>query len=230
MVLWVWLAVYRKIQQHYFHSRIYIYIEQIIFIQPQRNIRSFNTFIQLQLKLFFFNIKISIQLLYLKFPDIPNVYSFERSAHWPGGLLGCVVKMASDEDRLTQIVREWVRNEMAQQRSRSASNASLLSRIRNLISNATRWASREAAGAALSAVEASFEAELPTQHSGVFQTTRKRSASTWNHPWPFKKDKSKNVKPEFHPMHPGIICNRCYFVVSLNKTLFEMSEVAFAQI
>ena len=76
--------------------------------------------------------------------------------------------MGSDEDRLTQIVRECVRNEMALQRSRSASNASLLSRIRNLISNATRSASREAAGAALSAVEASFEAELPTQHSGVF--------------------------------------------------------------
>ena len=186
-------------------------------------------FIQLELKLFSFNKKISIQLLYLKFPVIPNVYSFERSAHRPG-LLGCVVKMASDEDRLTQIVRECVRNEMALQRSGSASNASLLSRIRNLISNATRQASREAEGAALSEVKASFEAELPTQHSGVFQTTRKRSASTWNHPWPFKKDKSKNCKPEFHPMHPGIICNRCYFVVSLNRTLFEMSEVAFAQI
>ena len=69
-------------------------------------------FIQLELKLFSFNKKISIELLYLKFPDIPNVYSFERSAHRPG-LLGCVVKMASDEDRLTQIVRECVRNEMA---------------------------------------------------------------------------------------------------------------------
>ena len=93
-----------------------------------------------------------------------------------------------------------------------------------------RQAAREAAGAALSAVEASFEAELPTQHSVVCQTTRKRSASTSNHPWPFKKDKSKNVKPEFHPIHPGIICNRCYFVVSLNRKLFEMFEVAFAQI
>ena len=167
--------------------------------------------------------------MYLKFPGIPNIYSFERSTHRPG-LLGCVVKMASDEDRLTQIVRECVRNVMALQRSRSASNASLLSRTRNIISNATRSASRKAAGAAFWAVEASFKALVPTQHSGVFQTTRKRSASTSNHPWTFKKDESKNVKPEFHPVRPGIICNRCYFVVCLNRTLFEMFEVAFAPI
>ena len=55
---------------------------------------------------------------------------------------------------------------MALQRSGSASNASLLSRTRNLISNAARSASREVAGAARSAMEASFEAEVPTQHSG----------------------------------------------------------------
>ena len=109
--------------------------------------------------------------------------------------------MASDEDRLTQIVRECVRNEMALQRSGSGSNASLLSRTRNLISNAARSASREAAGAP-SPAQASFEAEaeVPTraQHSGGFQTG-KRPASTWNHPWRFKKGKSKNVKQEFHP-------------------------------
>ena len=56
---------------------------------------------------------------------------------------------------------------MALQRSGSASNASLLSRTRNLISKAARSASREAVGADRSAVEASFEAEVPTQHSGV---------------------------------------------------------------
>ena len=53
---------------------------------------------------------------------------------------------------------------MALQRSGSASNASLLSRTRNLISNAARSASREVAGAARSAMEASFEAEK-FQHS-----------------------------------------------------------------
>ena len=109
-----------------------------MFIQLQLKLfSSTQMFIQLELKLFSFNKKISIQLLYLKFPDIPNVYLFERSTHRPS-LLRCVVKMASDEDRLTQIVRECVRNEMALQRSGSASNASLLSRIRNRISNATR--------------------------------------------------------------------------------------------
>ena len=60
------------------------------------------------------------------------------------------------------------KSEMALQRPGSASHASLLSRTRNLISNATRSASREAAGAARSAVKASFEAEaeFPKQHSG----------------------------------------------------------------
>ena len=82
----------------------------------------------------------STQLLYLKFPDIPNVYLFERSTHRPS-LLRCVVKMATEEDRLTQIVRECVRNEMTLQRSRSASNASLLSRTLNPISmRPDRWA------------------------------------------------------------------------------------------
>ena len=48
--------------------------------------------------------------------------------------------------------------------------------------------------------EAEAEAEVPTraQHSGGFQTG-KRPASTSNHPWRFKKGKSKNVKQEFHP-------------------------------
>ena len=40
--------------------------------------------------------------MYLKFPNIPNVYSFERSTHRPG-LLGCVVKMASDEATTIEI-------------------------------------------------------------------------------------------------------------------------------
>ena len=53
--------------------------------------------------------------------------------------------MASDEDRLIEIVRECVRNEMALQRSESGSgsNASLLSRTRNLFSNTATSASRE---------------------------------------------------------------------------------------
>ena len=60
-----------------------------------------------------------------------------------------------------------MKSEMALQRSGSASIASLLSRKRNLISNATRSASREAAGVACSTVKASFEAQakVPTQHS-----------------------------------------------------------------
>ena len=49
--------------------------------------------------------------------------------------------MATEEDRLTKIVRECVRNEMALKRSESASNASLLSRTLNLISmRPDRWA------------------------------------------------------------------------------------------
>ena len=78
----------------------------------------------------------------------------------------CSVRMASDEDRLIEIVREFVQNEMALQRSGSGSgsgsgsNASLLSRTRNLISNVSRSASREAAA---SPVQASFEAEVPTR-------------------------------------------------------------------
>ena len=53
--------------------------------------------------------------------------------HQPS-LLRCVVKIATEEDRLTQIVRECVRNEMALKRSGSVSNASLLSRTRKVIS------------------------------------------------------------------------------------------------
>ena len=74
----------------------------------------------------------------------------------------CSVKMASDEDRLTEIVRECVQNEMALQRSGSGSNVSLLSRTRNPTSNAARSASREAAA---SPVQASFEAEVPTREA-----------------------------------------------------------------
>ena len=67
--------------------------------------------------------------------------------------------MASDENRLIKIVRECVRNEMALQRSESGSesNASLLSRTRNLILNTARSGSREAAA---SLVQASFESEV----------------------------------------------------------------------
>ena len=178
-----------------FHSRIYIYIQQIKFIQLQRHILPLNTNIihSTSTQTIFIQQK---KLLYLKFSDIPNVYLKkcpsppifgERSTHQPS-LLECVVK-----DRLTQIVR----NEMALQWSGSASNASLLSRTtRNLISYATRSAIREAAGAARSSVEALFEAAVPTHQSGVFQTTGKRSASTSNHPWRFKKDKGKNLDRE----------------------------------
>ena len=41
---------------------------------PYSYFHSTQIFFQLQVKLFYFNQKMSIQLLYLKFPDIPNVY------------------------------------------------------------------------------------------------------------------------------------------------------------
>ena len=73
----LWLAVCCKIQEHnifiqgklfFFNTNIHSTLTQTILFLKQ-------IFIQLQLKLFSFNQKISIELLYLKFPEIPNVYS-----------------------------------------------------------------------------------------------------------------------------------------------------------
>ena len=150
----IFIQLQRKI--FFFNTNIQSTSTETIFLQHKYSINfnqnyfsSTQIFIQLQRKIFFFKPNIhststqtvfiqqkkyvSPELLYLKFPDIPNVYSSERSTH-RASLLGCVVKMATDEDRLTQIVRECVRNEMALKRSGSAINASLLSRTRNLIS------------------------------------------------------------------------------------------------
>ena len=109
-----------------------------------------------------------------KFPDIPNC----NSRKLPVQSVQCSVKMASDEDRLIEIFREFVRNEMALQRSGSGSgsgsgsNASLLSRTRNLISNVSRSASREAAA---SLVQASLEAEVPTRKVKMFRSEKGES-------------------------------------------------------
>ena len=156
-------------------------VQQIIFIQLQRRIV---TFIQHKYS-FNFNSnyfistkKMSIQLLYLKFPDIPNVYQqkltvssqIRRTFDTPTQSLGMRSQNGVGRRQADSNSTEW----NGATTSVSASNASLLPRTRNLISNATRSASREAADAARSEVEASFEAKVPTQQSRVFQTTRKR--------------------------------------------------------
>ena len=145
---------------------------------PYSYFHSTQIFFQLQLKLFYFNQKMSIQLLYLKFPDIPNVYQqkltapsqIRRTFDTPTQSLGMRSQSGVGRRQADSNSTEW----NGATTSGSASNASLLPRTRNLISNATRSASREAADAARSEVEASFEGKVPTQQSRVFQPTGKR--------------------------------------------------------
>ena len=73
----LWLAVCSKIQEHniFIQGKLFFFNTNIHSTSTQTIFFSTQIFIQLQLKLFSFNQKISIEVLYLNFPETPNVYS-----------------------------------------------------------------------------------------------------------------------------------------------------------
>ena len=102
---------------------------------PYSYFHSTQIFFQLQLKLFYFNQKVSIQLLYLKFPDIPNVYQqkltvpsqIRRTFDTPTQSLGMRSQNGVGRRQADPNSTEW----NGATTSGSASNASLLPRTRN---------------------------------------------------------------------------------------------------
>ena len=133
-----------------------------IFIQVQLKPFSFNKkiSIQLQLKLFLFSNKISIQLLYLKFPDIPPKYKPTQSL---GMRQNGVGRMQAQE------VRKCVRNEIRNGATTIRISKYCFPFVQETKSyfKCDQIGEQGSGWRACSTVKASFEAQakVPTQHS-----------------------------------------------------------------
>ena len=126
-------------------------------------------------------------------------------------------------EELTQIVREFLRNEIAFQRSGST----LLMRTRDLIASSARSASREMTNSIAPGIVPSFPATatpVPSSSSS-FYMGKKRPVGATNHPWRLKGKQKKQMNQELHPKvfisstSPKILMKMSLFLITQLPTI-----------